>query len=148
MLQTETRPEERHRSRRQIAEQRNTVREIFSQYASLCERLNFALPQDILEIAVVSGYDGLSESESRVREGLQSPNYQLGVHHLLERLGQGHPRHIEMLTLQTRLHENMTACGRYGDTELRRAERAQIIEALNELSLQTVNISFNELCGP
>jgi hypothetical protein len=73
-------------------------------------------------------------------------SYEAGLTRLLEHLGSGHPRYAEALTLQARLLENITQAGRYGDTETRRAERAQIVEALNRLALEAVRVSFNRLC--
>ncbi|MBN1812817.1 MAG: ATP-binding protein [Anaerolineae bacterium] len=72
--------------------------------------------------------------------------YEDGVRCLLEQLGQEHRRYSEALTLQSRLSENIAGARQYGDDETRRAGRAQIIEALNQLALQTLRISFNELC--
>jgi len=73
--------------------------------------------------------------------------YETGLTHLLRRLGKDHPRYTEALTLQSRLLENIVQARRYGDTETRRAERAQIVEQLNTLALDALGKSFNELCG-
>jgi tetratricopeptide (TPR) repeat protein len=70
-----------------------------------------------------------------------------GLTRLLERMGSDHPRYTEALTLQSRLLENISATRIYGDTETRRAERAQTVEALNQLALEVTGVSFNELCG-
>lgn len=72
--------------------------------------------------------------------------YQDGMRRLLTQLGQGHRRYSEALTLQSRLQENLDGVCQYGDDETRRAGRAQIVEALNALALETVGTSFNELC--
>ncbi len=72
--------------------------------------------------------------------------YERGLAELLTRLGVGHPRYAETLTLQARLRENVSQARRYGDTESRRAERAQVVEQLNVLALAHCGISFNELC--
>lgn len=70
-----------------------------------------------------------------------------GLTRLLERIGSEHPRYTEALTLQSRLLENISAARTYGDTETRRAERAQIVDALNQLALKAVGVSFNEISG-
>ena len=75
-------------------------------------------------------------------------SYEQGLKTLLERLGQDHPRYTEALTFQSRLLENMAQARRYGDTETRRAERAQIVDGLNRLALETGGPDFNELCEP
>jgi len=71
--------------------------------------------------------------------------YEEGLARLLERLGKRHPRYTEALTLQTRLLENTTQCRRYGDTETARAERAQIVDMLNRLALETLGEDFNSI---
>ena len=73
--------------------------------------------------------------------------YERGLEDLLSRLGKGHPRYAEALTLESRLRENIAQARRYGDTETRRAERAQIVDQLNALALEHLGLSFNELCG-
>jgi len=72
-------------------------------------------------------------------------SYETGLSLLLKRLGQEHPRYTEALTLQSRLLENLAQAHRYGDTETRRAERAQIFDVLNRLALDTLGMSFNDL---
>ncbi|MCD6345751.1 MAG: hypothetical protein J7M17_09160 [Anaerolineae bacterium] len=73
--------------------------------------------------------------------------YERGLAELLKRLGKDHLRYAEALTLQTRLLKNIAQARRYGDTETRRAERAQIVDALNRLAVEAVGKSFNEWCG-
>ena len=73
--------------------------------------------------------------------------YRHGVTHLLERLGDEHPRYADALTYQQRLVENLALAERDGDTESRRADRSAVITALNELALETLATSFNALCG-
>jgi WD40 repeat protein len=72
--------------------------------------------------------------------------YEDGMRRLLEQLGQEHRRYSEALTLQSRLRENLDSALEYGDDEMRRADRAQIISSFNRLAQETVGISFNELC--
>lgn len=74
-------------------------------------------------------------------------SYERGLERLLERMNQNHPRYNEVLTLQSRLAENISAARVYGDTEIRRAERAQILNALNRLALKHAETSFSGLCG-
>lgn len=71
--------------------------------------------------------------------------YERRLTELLKRLGEDHPRYAEALTLQSRLLENIAQTRRYGDTETRRAERAQVVDVLNDLALRTINSSFSEL---
>jgi hypothetical protein len=73
--------------------------------------------------------------------------YKTGIRSLLEHLGKGHPRYTEALTLEARLKENEDK-QLYGDTDTLSAERAQIVERLNELALVTIGVSFNALCDP
>lgn len=71
--------------------------------------------------------------------------YQAGIRKLLRRLGNTHPRYADALVYQQRLRENIARSRRYGDTESRRAERAEIFAHLNTLTLSVIGISFNEL---
>ena len=73
--------------------------------------------------------------------------YETGLARFLERLGQDHPRYTEALTLEAQLRENVGQARLDGDTETRRADRNRILRELNRLALQTVRLSFNELCG-
>ncbi len=72
--------------------------------------------------------------------------YKRGVTKLMGRMGRNHPRLSDALVYQHRLIENIEQAQRYGDTETRRADRAQIIDSLNQLALETVEFTFNELC--
>jgi hypothetical protein len=73
--------------------------------------------------------------------------YETGLTRLLERLGSDHSSYTDALTLQSRLLENMAQAQQYGDTETRRAERAQIVDRLNRLALGALGVSFNEISG-
>lgn len=73
--------------------------------------------------------------------------YEAGVNELLSRLGSSHHRYTDTLVYQHRLLDNIAQARLYGDTDARRAERAQVIDALNRLALQNINASFNDLCG-
>lgn len=73
-------------------------------------------------------------------------SYQQGLKRLLERIGRQHPLYSEALVYQQRLNESIAYSKRFGDTETRRAERAEILTYLNELALTVLNQSFNQLC--
>jgi hypothetical protein len=73
--------------------------------------------------------------------------YETGLRQLLGQLGREHPRYAEALTYQQRLSENIAQARRYGDQEARRAERAELVERLNELALAALGRSFNALAG-
>ncbi len=72
--------------------------------------------------------------------------YETGLLQLLDRLGREHPQYAEVLVYQQRLSENLTQSRRYGNTDTRKAERAEIIGHLNEIALATLGLSFDELC--
>jgi hypothetical protein len=96
----------------------------------LCE---FALQQYFaVEGAIVYPTDEYTPYEHRLRG-------------LLDLLSQGHPRYEEALLYQHRLIENITKSRFYSDTTDRRAERAEIANYLNELSLATLHKTFAEL---
>jgi hypothetical protein len=71
--------------------------------------------------------------------------YETAMHSLLSRLGKTHPRYNEALIYQQRLDENLKGTRLYGDTETRRAERAEILSRLNMLTMATFNTIFSEL---
>ena len=68
--------------------------------------------------------------------------YETELSLLLKRLGQEHPRYTEALVLQSRLWENLARARLYGDTKTTHAERAQIIDTLNHLALETTGEPF------
>ncbi|MCB8924091.1 MAG: phosphotransferase [Ardenticatenaceae bacterium] len=72
--------------------------------------------------------------------------YENGLNRMLAQVGPDHPRYSEVLVYQQRLTENISRARRFGDTNLRQADRAEIIDQLNELALATMGVSFNKLC--
>jgi formylglycine-generating enzyme required for sulfatase activity len=72
--------------------------------------------------------------------------YETGLLQLLDRLGREHPQYAEVLVYQQRLSENLTQSRQYGNTDSRKAERAEIIGHLNKIALATLGLSFDELC--
>ena len=51
------------------------------------------------------------------------------------------------LVFESRLRENLSREKLYGSTEQIRADRAQIVEQLNQLAWEQLNESFNDLCS-
>ena len=133
-------PKEKARSRRAIEEQWELIKGHLTEYVPLCQHLELAMPQDIVEIAVVAGISLPSMPADAFTL------YTIALRQLLGHLGNDHPRYTETLTLQARLLENTAHVRRYGDTETRRAERAQIVDALNQLAIDTLGQSFNAIC--
>lgn len=84
--------------------------------------------------------------ETKVRQGDLFTAYEKGLEHLLARLGAAHGRYSEALVYQQRLVENIGRARRFGDTPQRQADRAEIIDQLNELALASLSVSFNQLC--
>ena len=73
-------------------------------------------------------------------------SYEVGLHQLMSQVRQDDPQYSKTLVYQQRLIENITQSRQYGDTETRRAERAEVVNRLNELTLSVLGISFSELC--
>ena len=71
--------------------------------------------------------------------------YETGLDRLLNQIERSHDRYSEVLVYEQRLRENIDQSRRFGDTDTRRAERAEIIERLNELALAVLDMSFREL---
>jgi len=94
--------------------------------------------------------------ETHPRRGLEVPVgsdqtdiyiiYETGLRQLLNQVGREHPDHAEALIYQQRLSENIAQSRRYGNTDTRKAERAEIIGHLNKFALATLGLSFDELC--
>ena len=74
-------------------------------------------------------------------------SYEVGLRALLARLGCDHLRHADALVYQQRMGDNLAAARRYGDTESRRADRAEIIDRLNALAQGALGVAFNVLCS-
>lgn len=74
--------------------------------------------------------------------------YERGVRTLLERLGNQHEEYANAEVLKQRLMENISATRLYGDTETRRAERAEIINQVSLLARFALGLSFDEMCHP
>ncbi|MBU1747558.1 MAG: SUMF1/EgtB/PvdO family nonheme iron enzyme [Chloroflexi bacterium] len=72
--------------------------------------------------------------------------YEDGIVHLLEQLGQEHPRYADALIFEQRLRENIVQARRHGDTTDRQAARSEVVEQLNRLALAAVSMPFNQLC--
>jgi len=73
-------------------------------------------------------------------------SYEVGLDRLLGQIGPDNPRYSEALVFQGRLMENIARSRRYGDTETRQAERAEIVDRLNRLTQAVLGNSFIELC--
>ncbi len=72
--------------------------------------------------------------------------YEKGLDQLLEKLTENHPRYGEALALQVRLWRNIAQVRQHGDNKTCLAERLQIVTALDQLTLEAINTSFNQLC--
>jgi hypothetical protein len=64
---------------------------------------------------------------------------------MLDRLGMEHPRYMDALNLEHRLMENLHLTRFHGDAEIRRADRSTVIHELNQLAIETLQTSFNNL---
>lgn len=72
--------------------------------------------------------------------------YETGLTQFLQRLDPTQTQYQEALVYQQRLTENLERSRRYGDNEINRTERAQVIEQLNRLAATMLGVSFNDLC--
>jgi len=74
--------------------------------------------------------------------------YETGLRELLKRLGHDHPSYADALAYQEQLMQSLAAARRNGDSETRRAERAEIVGQLDALALDALGTSYAALCGP
>ncbi len=72
--------------------------------------------------------------------------FEIGLERLQNQIGQDHARYSDFLIYKQRLTENLRRSRRFGNTSDRQAERAEIIDQLNELALSVLRVSFNDLC--
>lgn len=73
-------------------------------------------------------------------------SYVQGVETLLAQIDRTQPQYMEALSYQQQLEDNIHQVRQQGDTLSIRTERADIIERLNRLSLDTLNTPFDKLC--
>ena len=159
ILRLSDNPKEQARARRGIEEQWELIKGYLAGYVPLCERLGLAMPKDIAEISVTAGVSlPTTPSDKLVSElSLGGPTgsfaeadtftrYETGLTRLLERLGSDHAHYVEVLTLQTRLLENIAQVRNYSDSENLRSERNRMLMQLNRLALESLTVTFNELC--
>ena len=71
-------------------------------------------------------------------------DYERGLDALRAQLEQTN-RYLDFVTLEARLRENLHDEGLYGSDESSRRERARVIRGLNDLALQVLGLSFNDL---
>lgn len=72
--------------------------------------------------------------------------YEAGLQALIKQMRRGHPYYVKAHRCHDRLIENIMAVRLGGDSESRRAERAYLLDRLNEIALATLHMSFSELC--
>lgn len=78
---------------------------------------------------------------------LAAMDYESGMYELGNMLRRSNPDvHGDFLVYEQRLRDNIADEERYGKTDAIRADRARILDALNDLSLQSSGKSFAEWC--
>lgn len=93
----------------------------------------------------------IGDAAKNIRSQLPSDDpywiYLAALAMLLQRADQQHSSYKRALVYQYRLNENVSRTRKFGDTDSRRAERAEIIDSLNAISLETMSIPYNEICS-
>lgn len=72
--------------------------------------------------------------------------YKAGLEELKKRMDKEHPFYNKALSLEAQLVENIGYAEDRGDNETRRSDRNRITAKLNELAMEAVGVSFNDLC--
>jgi tetratricopeptide (TPR) repeat protein len=98
-------------------------------------------------LAVLSARDHIDtelRQTTRPTNNGQAPRetYRLRLQQLLEKIDRDHPSYVDLLLYQHRLIDNLDQWQRYGDTETLRAERARVVEQLNNLALAALGVPF------
>jgi len=73
--------------------------------------------------------------------------YRIGIQRLLEGIGLNHPSYADVLVFQQRLEENLFYTNQFGPTQSRLAERAQILDGCNRLSMSITGHTLYYFCG-
>ncbi len=73
--------------------------------------------------------------------------YERGLREFQRQLGERHERLLDFLNYDHQLLMNIRQAREDGDTPTLSAERNRIVRQLNTLALETVGVSFNEICG-
>jgi hypothetical protein len=73
--------------------------------------------------------------------------YERGLREFQQRLGEQHERLLDFLNYEHQLCTNIQQARDDGETPILSADRNRIVRQLNTLALETVGISFNEMCG-
>lgn len=73
--------------------------------------------------------------------------YERGLKEFQQKLGEQHQRLLDFLNYDHQLRTNIRQARHDGETPSLSAERNRIVRQLNALALETVGISFNEMCG-
>ena len=110
---TSDRPEEKARARRNIEEQWGLIKGYLAEYVPLCERLNLAMPEDIVEIAVTHPEPGHPPmpvgSVPAAQQSISSPGLQP------KPIAQEEPMAGISSDMYRQLRKALLDCGPFGD---------------------------------
>lgn len=112
----------------------------------LLTNIQKARPQKFARYAAELGIVDTGSEHGAVNTVDVYSQYEAGLNELLHRLDRQDARYADALVYQQRLYDNLAQSRRYGETETRKAERAEVIDQINRLSLSVLGVSFNELC--
>jgi len=107
-------------------------------------------PQDVVSLRATLG-ERWEKERKRTIDKTAFPmdyytRYENGVKLLLERIGREHPRFREASILRARLKENISRAKHLGENHTVNTDRYDILYSLDDISLEILNISFDELC--
>jgi serine/threonine protein kinase len=117
-----------------LAEEQRTVMWAISVF------LRYPATQAAIEALLEPSDEGLLQDD-------EYASYEAGLRQLLTWLPKDHPRYSDLLVFEQRLIENIKQSRLFGDTPTQDAERAEVIDQLNRLALETLHESFNSLGG-
>ena len=73
--------------------------------------------------------------------------YEKGLREFQQRLGKQHERLLDFFNYEHQLCTNIQRARDDGETPILSADRSRIVRQLNALAVETVGVSFNEMCG-
>ena len=126
-----------------------TPKDVMEELDRLRQRLSECREESAREIAALRMSIATLAGHRRVQTpppSLAAMDYEAALNVLGDMLRRSNPAaHSDFCVFEQRLRENIAETKRYGDTDSLRADRARILDSLNDIALRTIGKRFGEL---
>lgn len=126
-----------------------TPKDVLEETGRLRQRLSECREESAREIAALRMSIATLAGHRRVQTpppSLAAMDYEAALNVLGDMLRRSNPAaHSDFCVFEQRLRENIAETKRYGDTDSLRADRARILDSLNDIALRTIGKRFGEL---